>query len=368
MYMLPEDFASLNLACYELNLLAGEPCSLPAFLGSTLRGAFGHALKETVCIMPHRDCTRCMVADRCTYTYLFETQPPSDAEQLSGQQQVPHPYILTPPYSTRPIQRVWKIPSRQGENKPVAVREAALEPASTLFPLQERRNYRIGDQLTFQLLLMGRANESLPYVVYAISEMGRRGLGVSRTPFHLNDGATIDGKGNKIRFYDHESQRLISKLCSNRNLSEFIQSRLAELEPLRKGSIVKLRFLTPTRIRIKGDIQTELTFGLLVRNLLRRISMLAVVHGNGKMNVDYRALIEKAENMQTLSASLKWQDWERYSNRQKAKMNLGGFIGEIEFAGEEIMEFLPLLVAGEFLHIGAGTTFGLGKFELGNQP
>jgi hypothetical protein len=82
------------------------------------------------------------------------------------------------------------------------------------------------------------------------------------------------------------------------------------------------------------------------------------------MDLDYRALIERAAKVQTLSISLKWDDWERYSNRQRTKMNLGGFIGEIEFTGEEMAAFLPLLVAGELLHIGAGTTFGLGKYEI----
>lgn len=65
--MVPEDFAALDLSRYELKLRACEPVSLPAFLGSTLRGAFGHALKEAVCVMNHRDCAKCLVADRCIY-------------------------------------------------------------------------------------------------------------------------------------------------------------------------------------------------------------------------------------------------------------------------------------------------------------
>jgi hypothetical protein len=58
--MSPENFAPLALSRYELRLCAEETCSLPAFLGSTLRGAFGHALKKTVCVMQHRVCERCI--------------------------------------------------------------------------------------------------------------------------------------------------------------------------------------------------------------------------------------------------------------------------------------------------------------------
>ncbi|MCI0486718.1 MAG: CRISPR system precrRNA processing endoribonuclease RAMP protein Cas6, partial [Blastocatellia bacterium] len=77
-----------------------------------------------------------------------------------------------------------------------------------------------------------------------------------------------------------------------------------------------------------------------------------------------RALIERAATIGTGSSELLWWDWERYSNRQKTKMKLGGFAGEVEYNGEAIADFLPLIAAGEILHVGAGTSFGLGKYEI----
>jgi len=44
-------------------------------------------------------------------------------------------------------------------------------------------------------------------------------------------------------------------------------------------------------------------------------------------------------------------------------MKLGGVIGRIAFKGE-IGEFMPFIKLGEFLHVGKGTTFGLGKYEI----
>lgn len=44
-------------------------------------------------------------------------------------------------------------------------------------------------------------------------------------------------------------------------------------------------------------------------------------------------------------------------------MNLGGFVGEIEYEGEAIQEFLPLIAAGELMHVESNTTFGLGRYE-----
>jgi hypothetical protein len=44
-------------------------------------------------------------------------------------------------------------------------------------------------------------------------------------------------------------------------------------------------------------------------------------------------------------------------------MKMGGFVGEVEYSGVD-EEFLPVLALGELLHVGTGTTMGLGKFEV----
>ena len=44
-------------------------------------------------------------------------------------------------------------------------------------------------------------------------------------------------------------------------------------------------------------------------------------------------------------------------------MKLGGFVGSITFEGN-MREFMPYLLAGEILHVGKGTGFGLGKYKI----
>ena len=352
--MISLDFAPIELSRYELRLRARGVSDLPAFLGSTLRGAFGHALKEAVCVMEHRDCERCMVADRCIYPYLFETPAPPDVRQLRGQQRAPHPFILTPPVPDFETRRVWSVPAADATGQSTATMR-------TVAPSEQRRRLAAGDELEFGLLLMGRATEYLPYIVYAVSEMARRGLGANRSRFELSDVSLIDGTGAKKVIYSGESQRITVPKEAVSNLSDLVQSRLDQTDARDR---LKLRFLTPTRIRVEGDLQTGLSFELLARNLLRRISMLAAVHGRAPLELDYRALIERAATVMTHSSELRWRDWERYSNRQKTKMKLGGFAGEIEYEGECMGEFLPLVIAGEILHVGAGTGFGLGRYEI----
>jgi hypothetical protein len=363
--MQPGEFSSLPISCYRLGLRAREAGDLPLFLGSTLRGAFGHALKEAVCVMEHRDCARCMLAERCLYPYLFETPAPPDLPLLRGQQQAPRPFVLTPPVLETPEVKIDEPPPRQEGAQGLSITRAANafegSRASAARPTVERRRLTAGGELSFGLLLIGRATEYLPYVVYALSNLARRGLGAGRARFELVEVAALDERGEARVIYTERSPRIAPHGFATRSLGEFVRARL---EGLPDGGALGLRFLTPTRVRVDGDLQAGLSFPLLVRNLLRRVSLLMAVHGRELLDVDYRALISRAERVETRSAALRWWDWERYSSRQETKMKLGGFVGEVEYAGGGLEEFLPLVAAGEILHVGTGTSFGLGRYRI----
>jgi CRISPR-associated endoribonuclease Cas6 len=134
----------------------------------------------------------------------------------------------------------------------------------------------------------------------------------------------------------------------------------------RSDNNLTLNFLTPTRIIYDSGLALDLEFHILVRQLLRRLSMLYYFHCNGNTSEwDFKGMIEKAKEIKTVTRDLRWYDWERYSARQDAKLKMGGFVGEITFEGN-IGPFMPLIEAGEVLHVGKGTGFGLGKYEIRN--
>lgn len=413
--MNPEDFAPLALSRYELRLRAEEACNLPAFLGSTLRGAFGHSLKKTVCVMPHRDCERCMVSDRCIYPYLFETPPPPDLALLRGQQRAPHPFILSPPSpfaspsstanlpapspspassSTMPgfgSRSLSRAPESQASMNKRSASPPILRKASNGLPTSGKSNgsdgsngiisvnnfgsgrlrLKPGDEITFGLTLMGRAIEYLPYVVFAVSEMARGGLGFDRARFKLTQVHLIDRHDERRLIYSGDSHRIAVPTDSAASLADLIRARINRTteaaaptpNPQPLSPILRLRFMTPTRIRVDGELQAGMSFELLVRNLLRRVSLLCAVHGSAPLELDYRGLIAEAASVATAKSDLQWCDWDRYSNRQQTKMTLGGFVGEIEYTSETLEGFLPLLVAGGLLNVGTGTSFGLGKLS-----
>ena len=71
-----------------------------------------------------------------------------------------------------------------------------------------------------------------------------------------------------------------------------------------------------------------------------------------------------ADRIRYLAAvMMRHEIWQR-SNWQGRRLHQDGFIGEIVFEGEGLGLFLPLLLAGEILHIGSGAYFGFGKYRI----
>ncbi|MCS6817041.1 MAG: CRISPR system precrRNA processing endoribonuclease RAMP protein Cas6 [Blastocatellia bacterium] len=318
---------ALRVGGFEFTWRAQDEAWLPRFKGSTIRGAIGWAFKRVVCVRPDGQCELCTVRSSCRYPYVFETSPPPDVPVFRGQRFAPHPYVLEP-------------------------------------PLEEKERYAPGEPLTFGLWLFGRAVADLPYVILAAEQAGRAGIGRGRARFTLETVRTRDADGGTFVIYDGSSRRFVwekGELC----LEAFIQARQLRLQNS-PGDRVRLRFITPTRVRVGGDLQGELPFDLFVRSLLRRLWQLVLVHGDEPKALDHRSLIERAQAIPAVHQALVWRDWERYSHRQRTKMRLGGFVGEIEYELKENarIDFLPLLIAGELVHVGTGTTFGLGKYVL----
>jgi hypothetical protein len=94
---LQQALQSLSFLSLRLVVKAVTSLWLPPFKGSTLHGGFGHAFKETVCVVDHRDCARCLFRTRCTYPYVFDTPVPEGATRMRKCTQAPHPFVLPPP-------------------------------------------------------------------------------------------------------------------------------------------------------------------------------------------------------------------------------------------------------------------------------
>lgn len=191
------------------------------------------------------------------------------------------------------------------------------------------------------------------------------GLGKGRGKFAIEEVRTIkEGEGYRVKGERGE------KIYSGEEKifhSNFEVSKIEDLEPLHPPpNTLHLSFLTPTRLKFQEQLISDLKFHIFFRNLLRRISLLSYFHCREELNVDFRSLIKASEKIQASDSHLHWHDWERYSARQGEKMKLGGFVGEITFSGNP-QDFWPYLILGQFIHVGKGTSFGLGKYEILNE-
>ena len=103
-------------------------------------------------------------------------------------------------------------------------------------------------------------------------------------------------------------------------------------------------------------------FVSILEILLGRIETLSVFHCAGQ-SVPNEQLLIAARQVQVTDKQMTFHYLERYSNRQQRKLPLHGLLGRLTFAGD-LSPFLPLLQIGEYLHVGAGTAFGLGQYRL----
>ena len=162
----------LPLARYRLRFRgpqpAGETSALGGgYLGSAWRGAFGRALRQTVCVTRLPECDPCLLLRSCPYPFLFESRTPPGAAKLSRYPRTPGPNVLEPAgqrFYTHSGAQAGDCGDR-GDACGAGHRDAA----------------------NLGLTLFGFANGQLPYVVHALERAGRQGLTSRRVALDLID-------------------------------------------------------------------------------------------------------------------------------------------------------------------------------------
>ncbi|MBI5185183.1 MAG: CRISPR system precrRNA processing endoribonuclease RAMP protein Cas6 [Nitrospinae bacterium] len=129
---------------------------------------------------------------------------------------------------------------------------------------------------------------------------------------------------------------------------------------------LSMRLLTPLRIEADKKVCRRFEFHLFFKNLLRRISNLLIFHHGVELELDFKGLAAKSEQVKTIEDATVFKDWERYSNRQGQKIKMGGLVGDVAFTGD-LEEFIPFLILGEAVHAGKYATFGMGKYEISGE-
>ena len=305
----------------RMTLEAEEPATLPPFQGSMLRGAFGHALRRTVCVMgPEQPCASCRLRHACVYTRIFEPyvegEPPPF---LRGIDQAVRPYVFEP-------------------GGGIGDEEARLAP---------------GDPLRFDLLLFGQAVDLQAYAFLAVERMARAGLGAGRPRFRLVR-VEVPGREGAAR----------EMFAAGAPPAAEPAPAVVPAEAALPSGRVALRLETPLRVKVHDHLNGQPRFRDLAFNMLRRVLELAHFHVAGAaIDWSFRTFLDRAGDVRVAAADLRWHDWERWSNRQQSSMKLGGLVGRLVLEGD-VTPFAALLGAAEVVHVGKGATFGLGKLAV----
>ncbi len=316
---------------------AEDEILLPSYKGSTFRGAFGMQFKKVVCALRKEHCRTCLLRQKCIYAYVFESPSPEEDNVLGRVNSIPHPFVIEPPEETK-------------------------------------QRYISGQTFSIGLVLVGEAIQYLPYFIYTFDQLGKNGIGRGRGRCALQK-VHADGPQGEIKLIYCSGTGKIESF--HRECIELSQPAMQVLqEDVSNGAYtvpgeITLRFLTPTRLKYEGKLATDPEFHIFIRQLLRRLFLLRHYYCKDSQGDDtsategyHRMLIEEARTVKIKESNFKWHDWERYSRRQDTRMKLGGFQGDIVYKGA-LAPFYPFLKAGEILHIGKGTSFGLGKYVIG---
>ena len=315
----------LSCARYRVTFQALEALDLPGYLGSALRGAFGHAFRAVAC--PSRIDEPCPIPSQCPYHLIFETSPSPDSEALRTHEEIPRPFVIAPADSEQP--------GKGG---------------------QARRAFQRGDELSFELVLIGRAQEFFPYFVVALREVNRIGRG--RRAVELWRIDAIGEPGDDSRSVYTASENLV------RGLAESIS--IENCSGAVPGGLLTIDFVTQTRLKHEGRFVRTPEFQILFRRLLGRLSSLSRFHCGAPLKVDFRELIDRAASIRLIQDDTRWTRWQRYSSRQDRRMEWEGIVGRATYEGD-LAPFWKFLCFGRFVHVGHGATFGLGMYVISRE-
>lgn len=303
---------------YRFRCVSEDGGRLPRFVGPTLRGGLGHVLRRMVCVTRLPDCAGCLLRFRCAYPVLFQPFAPGPSSEGGRYGRMPVPFVLRVPFG-----RGWR---------------PELSP---------------GEPLEFEMILVGRANLDLPYYVLALADLGRVGLGPTRHRLRLEQVDAWDGSRFLPVYGPDGTLRTDAPTVP-------LERLLAEAA-LPDHSRIVVRFASPVRLDLRGDLVYPVRFHHLVRALEQRFRALVACYGGPPPD---RVPLEEAERARVISDRTRWVDLQRYSTRQRTEMKIGGAVGTVTYEAVDFSPFARLLAFGEWLGVGKLTSMGLGRMEV----
>lgn len=295
---------------------AQEPLHLNEYSGSMWRGVISKALWEIACTTQRSDCTNCPYLSQCAYPKLFDC--PGSSVNWGIQSHAPGGWLIEPNLT---------------DNK-------VIQPNTPHY---------------FDFVLIGEAQQHVMLAIEAIKRGFYKGVGPRRARCLLN----------KVYLLREDLPEKEAECMFDGTLNVITpQAHYIHIPPLLDSSPLTIQLLTPLRLKTDNKLigPREFRAELFLKAAYRRITLLAKTSNCHLATEWFDRVDTSLKNIEMTDLCLHWQDWVRYSSRQKTKMNLGGLVGSFKLKGE-LAPAWPILYLSQWVHVGKSTAFGLGKIQ-----
>ncbi len=205
-------------------------------------------------------------------------------------------------------------------------------------------NYRLGiglkpNSLDFSLYLFEEAIDSVAYIISTIVKAFEE-IGVGKEHVKMRVASICF---NQHCIYDGDGTVHLNRVIPNvLEIDRFCQE-------------MQLQFLMPLRMKQQNKIAGKhIELHALINNIHMRYCK---IKGMPSRPLGYRVRGDITKS------SMKFVEVQRYSNRQKTAMNLGGLMGNMTIEGLDKQSYLYLKI-GEIIGAGKQTVFGLGSYKI----
>src|SRR3990172_7128610 len=277
----------LSLHHFRFHLEPKAALHMPAYnKGNVIRGGFGSTFRRIVCHANCREAESCELRSVCPYTAVFQPFVPEGSEKISKNRDIPRPFVIKP-------------------------------------PLETKETYLPGERFSFDLVLVGKIKDYLPYFIVTFKELSQAGLGRSRAPVELVGVDHVGRDGAEVPVYTRENNLVRppteaiswADLCASHSVNN--GSMNSPQDGSANTTRLTLRFLTPAMLRADGLLARRPAFGPLAKRLRDRINALSYFYCGAGLDIDFKAFGEQAEKIETVSDSTGWGESSRYSRRRE---------------------------------------------------
>ncbi|MGH9792738.1 MAG: hypothetical protein ACRD5W_16145, partial [Candidatus Acidiferrales bacterium] len=320
---------NLKVGVFRFALVPAQELLVPALnKGNMLRGGFGHAFRRLCCVPQCTDTRACPLAMSCPYKAVFEPSPPPGADRLSKNQDVPRPFVFRAPQTQQtrfargqPFEFSLVLIGRALDFLPYFVLSFREVAAEGLGLNRAKCTLQRVDQLVPSANGAGDAAHVPAHVAppfrapaSAVNAPSPSIAGVAPPLSATADAAPRLGGAHSALtaapplseaecghlIYSADDQ--VFRAAANLTANDWINARLRQLGAANGCALVQritIHFLTPTFLRADGEVVRRPEFHHIIKRLRDRINALCTFFGDGPLDLDFRALGQRAEKVRT---------------------------------------------------------------------